>query len=131
MDLGSPRCVAAGVQVTGRSSKAKGYTAENAVVKWLRDNGFRYAERRRAGATKDTGDIVGVIPGLVIEVKNHARMALSEWVDQLAQEMNNFDPPAWSGVVLHKKKGSTDVGEWYATMPASVWIELIKEIDSW
>lgn len=116
--------------MTGRSSRAKGYAGENAVVKWLRDNGFGYAERRRAGASKDTGDIVGVIPGLVIEVKNHARLTLAEWVDQLKQEMNNFDPPAWSGVVIHKRKGTTDVGDWYATMPAAVWLELVREIDA-
>lgn len=117
--------------MSGRSSKAKGYAGENAVVKWLRDNGFPYAERRRAGAAKDTGDIVGVVPGICIEVKNHTRLALAEWVEQLDTEMHNFDPPAWTGVVIHKKRGSTDVGEWYATMPARVWIELIKEVETW
>jgi hypothetical protein len=116
--------------MTGRSSKAKGYSGENAVVKWLREvGGFPYAERRRAGASKDTGDIVGVIPGLCIEVKNHARMALSDWVDQLIEEMGNHSIPAWSGAVIHKRRGKTDVGEWYATMPAHVWLDLIKEVD--
>lgn len=115
--------------MSGRSSKAKGYSGENSVVKWLQANGFVYAERRRAGATKDTGDIVGVIPGLCIEVKNHARIALADWVDQLTEEMGNHSIPAWSGVVIHKRRGKTDVGEWYATMRASDWLDLIKEID--
>lgn len=114
--------------MTGRSSRAKGYAGENAVVKWLREMGFKYAERRRAGGQKDTGDIVGVIPGMVIEVKNHSRMALAEWVDQLKGEVSNLD--AWTGVVIHKRKGTTDVGEWYATMPASYWLELVKEADA-
>lgn len=114
--------------MSGRSSKAKGYAGENAVVKWLRENGFPYAERRRAGASKDTGDIVGVLPGLVIEVKNHIKMTLGPWVDQMRQEMSNFNTPAFSGVVLHKRRGTTDVGEWYATMPASVWLDLIKRV---
>lgn len=115
--------------MSGRSSKAKGYSGERAVTAWLQANGFPYAERRRAGATKDTGDIVGVIPGLCIEVKNHSRMALSDWLDQLQVEMGNHAIPAWSGVVIHKRRGKTDVGEWYATMPASVWLDLIKEAD--
>lgn len=115
--------------MTGRSSKAKGYHAEKAVVEWLRAQGFKYAERRRAGAAADTGDIVGVIPGMVIEVKNHSRMALADWVDQLSQEMKNLD--AWSGAVIHKKRGTTDVGDWYVTMPARVWLELIKDVDTW
>lgn len=116
--------------MAGRSSKAKGYAGENAVVKWLREHGFPYAERRRAGASKDTGDIVGVIPGLCIEVKSHARMAIADWVDQLSEEMNNFPiEPAWSGVVIHKRRGKTDVGEWYATMPASIWLDLVKDVN--
>jgi hypothetical protein len=35
---------------------------------------------------------------------------------------------AWTGVVLHKRKGKGNVDDWYATMPAKIWIELIKEI---
>jgi len=113
--------------MTGRSSRSKGYAGERAVVDYLRTVGFKYAERRRAGALKDTGDIVGVSPGLVIEVKNHSRLALSEWVEQLRQEVENLD--AWSGVVIHKKRGTTMVGDWYATMPVSYWVELIKSVD--
>ena len=114
--------------MSGRSSRAKGYHAEKAVVDWLREKGFKYAERRRAGGINDTGDIVGVIPGMVIEVKNHARMTLAEWMDQLKAEIVNLD--AWTGAVIHKRKGTTDVGEWYVSMPASVWLELVKEADS-
>ena len=67
--------------------------------------------------------------GLCIEVKNHARMALSEWVDQLLEEMKNFSVPAWSGVVIHKRKGKTDVGEWYATTTVDVWLDLVKKAE--
>lgn len=115
--------------MAGRSSKAKGYSGENAVVKWLREKGYAYAERRRAGASKDTGDIVGVVVGLCIEVKNHARMALAEWVDQLLEEMKNFSAPAWSGIVIHKRKGKTDVGEWYATSTVNIWLDLVKKAE--
>lgn len=110
------------------ASKRKGSAAERAVVDWLRANGFRYAERGLAGSSKDTGDIVGVIPGLCLEVKNQSRMTLAAWVDELKVEMANLG--AWSGALIHKRKGTTDVGEWYVTMPASVWLDLIKEAEA-
>lgn len=102
-------------------SKQKGSQAERDVVKWLKQ-WFPYADRRLAGATLDKGDISG-IPGVTIEIKNHATMKLSEWLEELRVEMANDN--AWTGVVIHKKKGKGDVGQWYATMPASVWIELL------
>jgi hypothetical protein len=87
--------------------KAKGSKAEADVVKWLK-KWFPYAERRIAGSQLDKGDIAGV-NGVVIEVKNHYRLDLSAWV-------------------IHKRIGKGDVGEWYATMPAKIWIELIRKI---
>ena len=78
--------------------KAKGSSAERDVVNWLK-KWFPYAERRIAGAHLDKGDIAGV-NGVV----------------------------AWTGAVLHKRSGKGDVGEWYATMPVKIWIELIRKI---
>lgn len=104
------------------ASKAKGSKAELDVVKWLKQ-WFPYADRRLAGATLDKGDISG-IPGVTIEIKNHAKMDLAGWVAELETEMNNDS--AWTGTVLHKRKGTTDVGRWYCTQPASVWIELLR-----
>jgi hypothetical protein len=105
-------------------SKQKGTSAETAVVNWFKDKGRKYVERRSLNGVNDRGDISG-IPDLVIEVKNHARMELSAWVAELEVEMNN--DKARHGVVIHKKKGTTDVGKWYATMPVSVWYELLKD----
>jgi hypothetical protein len=34
---------------------------------------------------------------------------------------------AETGVVMVKKKGTTDVGEAYAVMPISLWTELMKK----
>lgn len=110
--------------VTRASAKRKGSGYENAVVTFLRGNGFPFAERRLAGATLDRGDVAG-IPGLVVECKNHARMQIGDWVTELTQEMRN-DPHCRTGVVIHKKRGTTDVGDHYATMPVSVWLDLYK-----
>jgi hypothetical protein len=105
-------------------AKRKGSQAERDVVAWLKANGFPYADRRVAGATLDKGDISGVL-GVTIEIKNHAKLDLAGWTAELEIEMKN--DTAWTGAVLHKRKGKGDVGEWYATMPAKIWIELIKK----
>ena len=105
-------------------SKQKGTSAESAVVAWLKEQGRKYVERRPLHGVHDRGDIAG-IPEVVIEVKNHARMELSQWVKELEVEMKN--DKATTGVVVHKKKGTTDVGAWYATMPVSVWYQLLKK----
>ena len=105
--------------------KAKGSSAERDVVNWLK-KWFPYAERRIAGAHLDKGDIAGV-NGVVIEVKNHKKLDLSAWIKELEVEIKN--DKAWTGVVIHKRIGKGDVGEWYATMPAKIWIELIRKIN--
>lgn len=105
-------------------AKQKGTAAETAVVNWLQSKGRKHVERRSLNGVNDRGDIAG-IPCVVIEVKNHKQMKLSEWLQELAVEMEN--DKAETGVVIHKKTGTTDVGKWYATMPVSVWFDLIKE----
>ena len=105
-------------------SKQKGTAAETAVVNYLKSKGRKHVERRSLSGSSDRGDIAGV-PGVVIEVKNHARMELSQWLSELEVEMAN--DKADTGVVIHKKKGTTDVGQWYATMPVDVWYDLAKE----
>jgi len=114
-------------------AKRKGSKAEADAVKWLKVNGFPYADRRIAGAQLDKGDISGV-NGVTIEVKNHVRMDLSAWIKELEIEMikeleiEMKNDNAWTGTVLHKRKGKSDVGEWYCSMPASVWLALIRRV---
>jgi hypothetical protein len=104
-------------------SKQKGTAAETAVVRWLSERTKNRIERRTLSGSNDKGDIAGM-DGVVIEVKNHARMELAQWVAELETEIANDN--ADTGVVIHKKRGTTDVGEWYATMPVRVWFELVK-----
>ena len=107
------------------AAKAKGSGAERDVVKYLKENGFQYADRRLAGATLDKGDISG-IPGVTIEIKNHAKMDLAGWTEELIVEMTNDN--AWTGVVVHKRKGKGNPGDWYATMPVQVWVDLLRKV---
>jgi hypothetical protein len=111
--------------MTMSKSKQKGTAAETAVVNWLLSKGRKHVERRSLNGVNDRGDVAGV-PGVVLEIKNCAKMELSAWLKELEVEMKNDS--AWTGTVLHKRKGKSNVDEWYCTMPASVWLKLIKEI---
>jgi hypothetical protein len=106
--------------------KRKGSAAELAVAKWLRKLGWVHAERSRAGWTDDRGDIDGM-PGVCIEVKNEKRIDIPGYLRELEIEMENAK--AWTGTVIVKRRGSSDVGDWYAIMPAKVWGELMFMLD--
>lgn len=105
-------------------SKRKGSQAERDVVQHLVQHGWKYAERRLAGDIHDKGDVSGV-RGVCIEIKNHAKMDLAGWLQELLIEIVNAK--ADTGVVIHKRKGKSNVGQWYATMTVDMWIELLKE----
>ena len=62
------------------AAKAKGAGAERDVIKYLKE-WFPYVDRRLAGAILDKGDVSG-IPGVTIEIKNHAKMNLAGWVEE-------------------------------------------------
>ena len=104
--------------------RAKGTAAETAVVKYLQANGFPHAERRALHGTADKGDITGCGP-VVFEVKNHAKLDLAGWLKELEIEMTNANVD--TGVVVAKKRGTTDPGEWYAVLPFAVFASLLKE----
>ena len=113
-------------------AKAKGTSAESAVVAYLRDAGFKRAERRTLNGANDRGDIAG-IDGVVIEVKNCQTLSLPQWLRELEAEMKNEakhqfvitggDGRTITGIIIAKRKGTTDVGEWYAIQTVSQWVE--------
>lgn len=104
-------------------SKAKGTAAETAVVTFLNNEGRPYVERRTLSGQNDRGDIAG-IPGVVIEVKNEKSFKLSEWLKEAHVERDNDN--AEVGVVWHKKRGTTDAGQWYVTMDGETFAALIR-----
>ena len=103
--------------------KAKGTAAETAVVNYLKKT-WDTVERRALAGSADKGDISG-IPNVCIEVKDHKKMVLSGWIKELDDEMKNAQ--ALTGAVIHKKRGTLNVGEWYATMPVEVYVNLLIE----
>ncbi len=106
--------------------KRKGSAAELAVAKWLRKLGWIHAERSRAGWQDDRGDIDGM-PGVVVEVKNEKKIDIPGYLRELEVEIENAK--AWTGTVIIKRRGSTNVDDWYAVMPAKIWGELMLMLD--
>jgi hypothetical protein len=109
------------------SAKQAGAAAERAVADHLAAalDDDRIDRRVKTGS-KDRGDIGGVrVHGqrLCIEVKNHARVDLAGWVAEAQVEAGNDD--ALAGVVVHKRKGTTNVDRWYVTMTVAELIAII------
>lgn len=100
-----------------QSAKQAGARAERLVADYLAHalDDDRIDRRPRSGA-KDKGDIGGLrIHGqrIVCEVKDCVRVDLAGWVAEAHTEAGNDD--ALAGVVVHKRKGTTDPGRWYVT----------------
>ena len=86
----------------GNPNGVKGAAFERAVVAYLRDHGFPHADRAYgAGRNDDRGDIDG-FPGVVWELKNHARFDLATWMDEVRGEQANAH--AQYGVVVAKRR---------------------------
>jgi hypothetical protein len=105
-------------------SKQKGTAAETAVVRYLQEHGFPYAERRALHGINDKGDVTGCGP-IVFEVKDHGTLKLSEWVSELKEEIANAK--ANTGTVVAKKRGTMKVEDWYAVLPFGLLVDLLKE----
>lgn len=101
-----------------------GTKGENAVVECLRPV-FPMAERRAKQGNKDRGDIGGVCPRLVIEVK-HApkRYEISEWLKEADVEGDNDN--AELAVVWFKIKGVTDPLQWPVMMRGRDFLPLLQ-----
>lgn len=100
------------------ANKSKGTKFESSIVGYLQWRfGTRDIERRALNGARDTGDIAGVkVHGkrLVIEAKNHNRHELARWIDEAETERGNDD--ALAGVVIFKRRGTTDPANQYALM---------------
>lgn len=100
-----------------RASRNRGITAERALVRYLRDNGFAGAERAvRTGyrtpdrISADPGDITGT-PGLVWSVKDCATERITTWFDELEHMRNAVTADV--GLLVVKRRGHANPGEWW------------------
>lgn len=115
--------------MAGGAGVKKGPKAEALVVDFLRERGWRGAERRVQGGGRDRGD-VNIDPGLVIEVKCQRRLDLAQWLDEAEREAVNSGADV--AVVWHKRMGTgDDPARWYVTMTgatfACMWRQMPRE----
>lgn len=94
------------------ANSRKGYRAEHDIEVLLERTFPRHViARPRAGAVADKGDISG-LPA-VISIKDHARLELSGWVNDLPAMCRAAKTD--TGVVWHKRRGKGDPLDWYVT----------------
>lgn len=107
------------------SSKRKGDVFERAVLATTRTLGFPWAERTRAGYERDHGDL-HLVPGraVIVQAKNRARPAWSEWLAQLAAQRANSG--ADHAVLVVKRAGIADPGEQLAVMRYADMLRLLR-----
>lgn len=86
-------------------------------------------DRRVKTGTKDKGDIAGLrMRGhrIVIECKNVATQSLPAWTREAHLEAHNDD--ALVGLVIHKRRGTTNPHDQWVTCTVADLIALITEI---
>jgi hypothetical protein len=96
--------------------RIKGTGAETAVVSYLSEHGWPYAERRSLNGSQDRGDVTGM-PGLAVEVKYaNAGIRMGTWLSETGVERLNAR--ADHGILVIKPVGMGDrkVGQWLAAM---------------
>ena len=99
-----------------------GASWESAIVKYLKEHGFPFAERRAKTGAKDKGDITGVNPYVVIEAKNVAKIDLAGFMGEVEAETANAD--ALVGVAWVKRRGK-GVDKSYVVMEPEAFVRLL------
>lgn len=104
----------------GNRMKSLGTSHETAIKNWLREHGWPYADRKTQAGSNDLGDLrLSERVPFVIEAKTAKsttdRASLGTFISELEAEVKNANAEA--GAVIFKKRGTTDVGDYYAIMP--------------
>lgn len=104
-------------------SGQKGTDGETRVVRCLQAF-YPMAERRAKQGSRDRGDVGGICPRLVIEVKAAPkRYEISEWLKEADREAGNDE--AELAVVWFKLKGTTDPLNWPVMMRGRYFVDLL------
>jgi hypothetical protein len=114
--------------------KIAGTRFESAVVAYLRENGFPWAERRAQGGSNDRGDVAGVVPW-TLELKATRQIDLAGAVDEAETEWLNEASKSivkkwliaharYAAIIKRRNKG---VDRSYVVMPLCVFVDLIRE----
>lgn len=99
------------------SARAAGSRFERIIADYLAEHVDDRIDRRVKTGAKDRGDIGGLrhMGGrVVVECKDVAKLALSQWVGEAEIERGNDD--ALAGLVVHKRRGKGDPGDQFVTL---------------
>ncbi|MGH3633944.1 MAG: hypothetical protein ACRDTS_07605 [Mycobacterium sp.] len=110
-----------------RSAKTAGTRFERQIADALRYAlGDDRIDRRARNGSKDRGDIGGIrLHGqrVVIECKDTTRLELPEWTTEARTECGN--DCALVGVVVHKRRGTTDAMAQWVSMTLADFIAIL------
>lgn len=114
---------------TRKSAKQAGARFERIIADFLRDNLDDRIDRRVKAGAADKGDIANVRDShnrrIVIEAKDYGgRLQPAQWLREAHQEANNDN--AHVGVVIAKRRGTTNPGKQWAIMEVEDLIKLLK-----
>lgn len=104
-------------------SRQKGTAWETAIVGYLQERGWPYAERRALAGKNDRGDIAGM-PGVVLEAKAAKEFDLAGWCRELETEIAN-DAASTGAVVIKRRNHPTAAA--YTVLPFDRYLTLLKE----
>jgi hypothetical protein len=109
--------------------RRKGPSFERLIADYLKEHGFPFADRRVKTGARDTGDVGGVHVydrRVVIEAKNYGgRLEPSTWLKEAQLEAANDQ--AAIGVVVAKRRGTTEPGRQYVLMELADLVFLLTE----
>lgn len=112
-----------------KSAKKAGTAFENLVATGLRDAlGDSTIQRAPRWGSLDKGDVVNVrIDGhhIVIQAKDVARLDLPAWTDAAKVQCANAN--ALAGLVVHKRRGTTDPMRQWVTCTVAELVALITK----
>lgn len=94
------------------SAKRAGARFETSVAAYLAEHVDDRIERRTSNGNRDRGDISGLRhmgERVVLECKDTSRWTPAEWLREAELERGNDD--AVAGLVVAKKRGTTDPGD--------------------
>ena len=113
---------------TRKTAKQAGARFERLISDYLRDNLDDRIDRRVKTGAKDCGDVANVRDShnrrIVIEAKDYGgRLNLPQWIKEAHQEAENDD--AHVGLVIAKRRGTTDPGKQWVAMDLNDLIQLL------
>lgn len=114
---------------TRKTAKQAGAKFERQIADFLRDNLDDRIDRRVKTGAKDCGDIANVRDShnrrVVIETKDYGgRLQPAQWLKEAHTEADNDN--AHVGLVIAKRRGTTDPGKQWAIMDVEDLIKLLK-----